>query len=501
MNRVLVALALASVPFVAARASAQAPSEATTQAAPRADGCGMTEENATFRELAVGDVVTLQRHRWVRGEANWRDEMGRYVGRAARVTRLSGVDAQGCSGIRVDVDHEQYFWRVRDVGIGTGRQEAQATQGAASGFPQECHQQDGAEHYGAASIGAQVVLGRHRPVDGDTNWSEDMSQFVGRSARVVGPAGVDGQGCPGVRVDIDRGDWFWRIRDLRGAGAASDLASLTLVPSTGVSTDHGRPAISSVGGGSGLFGAGGVPGPQACGLTDDTMQWESLTVGSEVILGRHRAVSGDDNWDAQMDPFVGRTAHITELIGVDETGCGVVHVDVDNGQWFWRARDLVITQPGPGGGGMAPPGPGVGPGVGSGQSQQVSLAPGFRDPRTVTVAAGGPVTGDGMGSADGYCAGSFPAAPQITLTLTAPLPNLRVLGRSTEDTTLAIRFPDGQVQCNDDGAGYPNPAVDIPRAAAGTYQIFVGAFGSGGMGAQTTIGFTTNLGLSSDQLP
>jgi hypothetical protein len=497
MNRVLVALALASLPFLPSRASAQAPaSTEATAAAPRADGCGMTEENATFRGLAVGDVVTLQRHRWVRGEANWRDEMGRYVGRAARVTRLSGVDAQGCSGIRVDVDHEQYFWRVRDVGIGTGRQAAQATAGATSGFPQECHQQDGAENYGAATVGAQVILGRHRPVDGDTNWSEDMSQFVGRSARVVGPAGVDGQGCPGVRVDIDRGDWFWRIRDLRGAGAASDLASLTLVPSTGVSTDHGRPAISSVGGGSGLFGAGGVPGPQACGLTDDTMQWESLAVGSEVILGRHRAVSGDDNWDAQMDPFVGRTAHITELVGVDETGCGVVHVDVDNGQWFWRARDLVITQPGPGGG-VAPPGPGVG----SGQSQQVSLAPGFRDPRTVTVSAGGPVTGDRMGSADGYCAGSFPASPQITLTLTAPLPNLRVLGRAGEDTTLAIRFPDGQVQCNDDGAGYPNSALDIPRAAAGTYQIFVGAFGSGGMGAQATIGFTTNLGLSPDQLP
>jgi hypothetical protein len=25
---------------------------------------------------------------------------------------------------------------------------------------------------------------------------------------------VDGQGCPGVRVAIDGGAWFWRVRDL-----------------------------------------------------------------------------------------------------------------------------------------------------------------------------------------------------------------------------------------------------------------------------------------------
>ncbi len=315
----------------------------------RADGCGMTEADATFRELAAGSVVTLQRHRWVRGEANWRDEMNRYVGRAARVTRLSGVDAQGCSGVRVDIDREQYFWRVRDLGIGTGPQrgEEATAAGASGGFPQECRMAEGRERYGAAAAGVQVVLGRHRAVDGDTNWSDEMGPFVGRTARIVGPAGIDGSGCPGVRVDIDSGSWFWRIRDLRpaGGGVGGDLASLTLVPSAGITTDHGRPAVSTIGGGSGLFGAGGAPGPQACGLTDQSIQWEGLAVGVEVMLGRHRVVNGDDNWDTQMDAFVGRTGHITELIGVDDQGCPLVHVDADNGQWFWRARDLVITQP------------------------------------------------------------------------------------------------------------------------------------------------------------
>lgn len=494
MNRVLVALALASVTLASARASAQTPAPGQIEAsAPRADGCGMTEDNATFRGLAVGDVVTLQRHRWVRGEANWRDEMSRFVGRAARVTRLSGVDAQGCPGIRVDVDQEQYFWRARDVGIGTGRQVSPGGPVAAAGaFPQDCHQPEGRERYGAATVGAQVILGRHRPVDGDTNWSEDMSRFVGRSARVVGPAGVDGQGCPGVRVDVDGGDWFWRIRDLRATGGSADLASLTLVPSTGVSSDHGRPAITSLGSGSGLFGAGGVPGPQACGVTDTTMPWEGLVVGSEVVLGRHRPVDGDENWDPAMEPFVGRTARITEIIGVDTSGCGIVHVDADGGRWVWRARDLVVSQPTEAGLG----------GSSGGASQQVSLAPGFREPRTVQVTAGGPIPGERLtGSPDRICAGVFPASPQITVTLLAPLPLLRAVGRAGGDTTLAIRLPSGEVLCDDDGAGYPNPALDLPRAVAGTYQIFVGTFGDAGGGLPTTIALSTNPGLSPDQLP
>ncbi len=496
MNRVFLALLFAVLgSSVSSRALAQSPAGDDATPAARADGCGMTEENATFRDLAVGSVVTLQRHRWVRGEANWRDEMTRFIGRAARITRLSGVDAQGCSGVRVDVDHEQYFWRVRDLGIGTGRQLSASTQaGAESAFPQDCHMAEGRERYGAATQGAQVTLGRHRSVDGDTNWSDEMSQFVGRSARVVGPAGIDGQGCPGVRVDIDQGNWFWRIRDLRASTAGADLASLTLVPSVGVSSDHGRPAISSVGSGSGLFGSGGSPGPQACGLTDQTVRWDGMTVGAEVVLGRHRDVNGDDNWDVGMDAFVGQTAHITELVGVDDQGCAVVHLDADGGQWFWRARDLVMT------GGTGAPGRAGGGGVAT-APQAITLAPGFADPRTVTVAAGGPVAGSTMGAADGWCAGNYPAAAQITLTLSAPLTNLRVLGRAEQDTTLAVRFPDGHVECNDDGGGYPNPQLDIPVAAAGNYQIFVGSFSSSGMGVPTTIGITRNLGMTPQQLP
>lgn len=132
--------------------------------------------------------------------------------------------------------------------------------------------------------------------------------------------------------------------------------------------------------------------------------------------------------------------------------------------------------------------------------QSLTLGAGFApDPTTVAVVAGGPVSGSTMTSE--FCTGNYPAAPQITLTLTAALSSLRVVGRASEDTTLAVRFPDGRLVCDDDGGGYPNPAIDIVGAGAGTYQVYAGSFGTSGQGATATIGFTTNPVLQPAQLP
>jgi hypothetical protein len=106
-----------------------------------------------------------------------------------------------------------------------------------------------------------------------------------------------------------------------------------------------------------------------------------------------------------------------------------------------------------------------------------------------------------MGAADGFCAGSYPAAAQIRLTLTSAVPNLRLVGRATEDTTMAVRFPDGHVECNDDGGGYPNPALDIESAGPGEYQVYVGAFSASGQGTTSAIAITTNSGLQPSQIP
>ena len=43
-----------------------------------------------------------------------------------------------------------------------------------------------------------------------------------------------------------------------------------------------------------------------------------------------------------MQPFVGQRARITQLVGVDDQGCPVVNIDADQGQYFWRVRDMTL---------------------------------------------------------------------------------------------------------------------------------------------------------------
>ena len=336
-------LALASPAFALAQTVApERPPEA----------CGMTDASARFGGLEVGMEVTLQRHRSVGGDENWDPGMAHFLGRVARITRLASVDEAGCPGVRVDLDGGTWFWRARDLGIGTGpqpRPARTATSVSAGGFPQQCHQDEARPEYGPAAPGAEVVLGRHRAVDGDDNWAAEMEPFVGRTARVVDFAGVDGAGCPGVRVDLDSQQWFWRVRDLRlpSAPGAPPVVGGTPPPArTGVTHDHGRPAAVIAPSGptdsEGLFGPTTSAIPQACGFTDATVQWGPVAVGSAVVLGRHRDVGGETNWSDEMTPFVGRTARVTELIGVDDQGCAVAHIDADGGAWFWRVRDMQI---------------------------------------------------------------------------------------------------------------------------------------------------------------
>ena len=81
-------------------------------------------------------------------------------------------------------------------------------------IPQECGMTNTTARYGPIALGSNVILGKHRSVDGSTNWNDTMDSFVGKVAKVTTLDGVDSQGCPGVRVDMDSSRWFWRIRDL-----------------------------------------------------------------------------------------------------------------------------------------------------------------------------------------------------------------------------------------------------------------------------------------------
>jgi hypothetical protein len=85
-----------------------------------------------------------------------------------------------------------------------------------------------------------------------------------------------------------------------------------------------------------------TPGPQACTGSSDAASYLSVPVGSQVVLGRHRPVNGEENWNPAMDAYVGQQASVTGLADADGQGCPVVQVDIDQGQFSWRVRDLLV---------------------------------------------------------------------------------------------------------------------------------------------------------------
>lgn len=157
-------------------------------------GDGEYESDAveTYGRIAVGTVVILGKHDDVEGEANWNDDMDKFVGKAAKVVELAGADDSGCLGVRVEGN--EYFWRVRNLRL-KGHGEA-----GSYGF----------------DVGDLVILGRHREINGEANWSEDMEEYVGMEAEITSLVGVEeGESrCYLVTVDIDDGEWVWRVENM-----------------------------------------------------------------------------------------------------------------------------------------------------------------------------------------------------------------------------------------------------------------------------------------------
>lgn len=89
-----------------------------------------------------------------------------------------------------------------------------------------------------------------------------------------------------------------------------------------------------------VAGASGTPIPQDCTGRET---YGPIAVGVEVILGQHDVMNGDDNWNAEMNQFVGRTARVTSLDGTDGENCLKVRVDIDGGRWVWRIRNLQLV--------------------------------------------------------------------------------------------------------------------------------------------------------------
>lgn len=172
--------------------------------------CGQTAASPSWGPFAIGVRVKLGVHRSVGGHKNWNEGMDPFAGHVTRVTELAGVDDTGCLGIRVAIDGGEFFWRARDTQILDGARISEPMLANDSRLDQ-CRDE---LEYGPVVVGAVVRLKRHRAYQGQDDWVSEMDAFVGQTARVTAIAGVDDSGCPGVHVDVDNGEWFWRLRDL-----------------------------------------------------------------------------------------------------------------------------------------------------------------------------------------------------------------------------------------------------------------------------------------------
>lgn len=109
---------------------------------------------------------------------------------------------------------------------------------------------------------------------------------------------------------------------------------------------------------------------------------------------------------------------------------------------------------------------------------EIRLNVGFTpDPYTVNVQAGGGIDGSRL---PGACTGYIAAAPDFEVTYSAGSLPLAFRTVSSTDTTLIINGPDGNWYCDDDGYGDGDAEVRFNRPQSGTYDIWVGKFGSSG---------------------
>ncbi len=111
----------------------------------------------------------------------------------------------------------------------------------------------------------------------------------------------------------------------------------------------------------------------------------------------------------------------------------------------------------------------------------VTLRTGFMpDPHVTNLQSGGPISASSaISGATGACRGYIAQAPDVELRYTggSSLP-LIISVDSSADTTLVVNTPDGRWHCNDDGGQGLNPSMRFDSPQSGTYDIWVGTYGS-----------------------
>jgi len=109
---------------------------------------------------------------------------------------------------------------------------------------------------------------------------------------------------------------------------------------------------------------------------------------------------------------------------------------------------------------------------------EVSLTNGFTpDPYTVDLTAGGAIDASAS-NAGSACRGYVTSAPDYELSYTAGDWPLIISALSNSDTTLIINDPLGGFYCDDDSGDGLNPMIRFDNPESGTYDIWVGTYGS-----------------------
>ncbi|MBC7812457.1 MAG: hypothetical protein H7175_14980 [Burkholderiales bacterium] len=105
----------------------------------------------------------------------------------------------------------------------------------------------------------------------------------------------------------------------------------------------------------------------------------------------------------------------------------------------------------------------------------VTIATGFLpDPYIVTLISGGPMDVSTLNlGAD--CRGYATSQPDFRINWTGPTNNLRFFFVGAGDATMIVNDAAGNWLCNDDGDGL-NPVVNVPNAATGQYDVWIGSF-------------------------
>jgi hypothetical protein len=67
-------------------------------------------------------------------------------------------------------------------------------------------------------VGDLVRLGRHTTINGDDNWDSAMDEYVGTEARITAFIGQDTSGSEVVRINVDEGQFAWRVINLTRLG-------------------------------------------------------------------------------------------------------------------------------------------------------------------------------------------------------------------------------------------------------------------------------------------